>query len=71
MTRAKKTTAEPDAMDTVLSWIHPEHVAEMRYANCWDTSMPEIGTNDALYIVLKPGVKFGWGRGTYVDSGGR
>lgn len=68
VTKAPKMTEEPDGVDTVLMWLKPEHIAEMRYVNCWDMSMPEIGTNDALYIVLKPGVKFVWGKGTVVDS---
>jgi hypothetical protein len=68
MPSAPKTTAEVNGIDTVLSWIKSEHIAEMRYASCWDMSAPEVGTNDALYIVLRPGVKFEWGRGTYMDS---
>ena len=31
-----ETTIEVDGVDTVLSWIKAEHIAEMRYANCWD-----------------------------------
>jgi hypothetical protein len=27
-----------------------------------------MGTNNAIYIVLKPGVAYDWKRGSYVDS---
>lgn len=49
-----------------LESIKAEHIAEIRYVNCWDTSMPEIGTNDAIYVVLKPGVEWDWKNGSRV-----
>jgi hypothetical protein len=49
-----------------LESIKAEHIADIRYVNCWDTSMPEIGTNDAIYVVLKPGVEWDWQNGSHV-----
>jgi hypothetical protein len=56
---------------TVLTEIKPEHVEEMRYVNCWDTSMPGVRGSNALYLVLKYGVAYDPGLRTsvVVDSG--
>jgi hypothetical protein len=48
--------------------INPEHIAEVRYLDCWDTSVPGIGGQRALFITLKPGISFDRKRGSYVDS---
>lgn len=39
----------------VLADIAAEDIAEMRYVNCWDTSLPGVAGNNAIYVVLKPG----------------
>jgi hypothetical protein len=57
---------EPPVVDSVLASIRSEHLAEVRYVNCWDTSMSGLGTNNAIYIVLKPGIAWDWGRGSHV-----
>jgi hypothetical protein len=50
----------------ILKDIAAEHIAEIRYVNCWNTSMPGVAGQDAVYVVLKPGVGYRWPRGTYV-----
>ena len=51
---------------TVLSEIAPEHVAEMTYHDCSDTSMAVVGSTNALFIVLKPGVEYVQDVGSFV-----
>ena len=51
---------------TVLSEIKPEHIAEMTYVDSMDNSVGLIGSNDALFIVLKPNVVYEPGRASYV-----
>jgi hypothetical protein len=67
--RGRSSNSVPDHVITVLASIHPEHIDEMRYVGCMDTSVPGIGAQDALFIVLKPGVAFEVGRGSYVAPG--
>ncbi|MEO7085009.1 MAG: carboxypeptidase-like regulatory domain-containing protein [Gemmatimonadaceae bacterium] len=63
------STGPPGVAD-VLASIHAEHLAEIRYVNCWDKPpLPGVGGSDALFIVLKPGVQWDWKRGSrVVDS---
>ncbi len=63
--RARKPTPEPDLVDSVLASIRAGDIAEIRYVNCWDTSMPGLGTNNAVYVVLKPGLDWDWQRGSH------
>ena len=44
-------------MKNILSEIPAEDVAEMRYVDCWDTSVPFMMRN-ALFVVLKPGKSY-------------
>jgi hypothetical protein len=63
--------SEPPAVDSVLASIRAEHVEEIRLVNCWDTSLPGVGANNALYVALKPGIDWDWNRGSFVpDSSG-
>jgi hypothetical protein len=63
--------SEPPAVDSVLASVRAEHVGEIRLVNCWDTSLPGVGANNALYVTLKPGVDWDWKRGSFVpDSSG-
>ncbi len=59
---------EPAIVDSILASIKREHIAEIRYVNCWDHSMAGMGTSNAVFVVLKPGVAFDWFRGSYVDT---
>lgn len=69
---APSTHAAGGAAPTVpdfLRSVKSEDIAEMRYVNCWDTSMPELGTNNALFITLKPGIAWDWKNGSHpVDT---
>lgn len=51
---------------TVLSEIKPEHIAEMTYIDEFDNSVGKIGSNNALFVVLKPGIAYEPGRESYV-----
>jgi hypothetical protein len=51
---------------TVLSEIAPEHIAEMSYHDCFDTSMAAVGSVNALFVVLKPGVEYVQDVGSFV-----
>ncbi|HEY4305794.1 MAG TPA: carboxypeptidase-like regulatory domain-containing protein [Gemmatimonadaceae bacterium] len=53
---------------SVLSEIAPEHIAEIHYHDCFDHSMAAVGSNDAIFVVLKPGVIYQEGTGSFVIS---
>jgi hypothetical protein len=44
-------------MKDILSEIPAEDIAEMRYIDCWDSSVPFMMRN-ALFVVLKPGKSY-------------
>lgn len=46
--------------------IEPEHIAEMRFRDCFDTTVPDVGGSNALFVVLKPGVVYEPGVGSFV-----
>jgi hypothetical protein len=46
--------------------IQPEHIAEMRFRDCFDTTVPDVGGSNALFVVLKPGVIYEPGIGSFV-----
>lgn len=58
--------SEPPAVDSVLASIRAEHVDEIRLVNCWDNSLPGVGSKNALYVSLKPGIDWDWKRGSFV-----
>jgi hypothetical protein len=63
----------PDLLGTrsvmgLLMNIKKEHIDQIKYVNCWDTSMPGIGGMDAVFVTLKPGIAFDLEHGSYVDS---
>ena len=49
-----------------LSLVKPEHIAEINYRDCMDTSIGKMGDQNAAFITLKPGVAFDIKRGSYV-----
>jgi hypothetical protein len=51
---------------SVMSDIAPEHVQEISYHDCFDTSMAAVGSTDAVFIVLKPGVDYKQDVGSFV-----
>lgn len=59
----------PGSALTILSQIRPEHILEMSYHDCFDGSLGVNGGENAVFIVLKPGVGYTPGVGTrMVDS---
>lgn len=59
-----------EAIWSIMWTIRAEHVEQMEYKDCFDTSMPGLHANSALYVVLKPGVAYEPGRGSYVADAG-
>jgi hypothetical protein len=63
-------TAMADHVLLVLSKIKPEHIAQMRRIDCDEPSPfrnpPRLGTEDALFVVLKAGIGFDLDNGSYV-----
>lgn len=51
---------------SVLSDIAPEHIEEMSYHDCFDTSMAAVGSVNALFVTLKPGVEYVENVGSFV-----
>jgi hypothetical protein len=50
----------------VLSMIHPEHVAEVTFVECRDLSVDAPRGDNAVFVVLKPGIGYSDGIGTYL-----
>jgi hypothetical protein len=51
---------------SVMSDIAPEHIQEINYHDCFDTSLAAVGNNNAIFIVLKPGVEYKENVGSFV-----
>ena len=51
---------------SVMSDIAPEHIQEINYHDCFDHSMAAVGNNNAIFIVLKPGVMYKQDVGSFV-----
>ena len=51
---------------SVMSDIAPEHILEINYHDCFDASMAAVGSVDAIFIVLKPGVVYQQDVGSFV-----
>jgi hypothetical protein len=51
---------------SVMSDIAPEHIQEIHYKDCFDHSMAVVGSNDAVFITLKPGIVYVQDVGSYV-----
>jgi hypothetical protein len=66
--RGTKAKVVPGHVITVLASIHPEHIAEMTYHDCADMSLGKIGGESAMFVVLKPGIGFEVGRGSYAED---
>ena len=58
----------------ILEEIRPEHIEEIRYTDCFDTSVPGLGTRSAAFVILKTGIGYERGKGSFVvkpDSSGQ
>jgi hypothetical protein len=51
---------------SVLSDIAPEHILEINYHDCFDASMAAVGSVNAMFVVLKPGVIYKQDVGSFV-----
>ena len=54
------------SVQSVLHSIKPEHIEEMRYVDCWDMELKLARSQGGLFVVLKEGIGFRSGRGSYV-----
>lgn len=45
-------------VQSVMASIHPEHIEEVNFADCNDTSVDRVKGNSALYVTLKPGIGY-------------
>jgi hypothetical protein len=63
---ARQATNGAYDMVFALYEIQPEHIAEMRFRDCFDTTVPDVGGSNALFVVLKAGVVYEPGVGSYV-----
>jgi hypothetical protein len=50
---------------SVLSEIAPEHIQEINYRDCFD-QVPAVGMENAIFVVLKPGVVYKQDVGSFV-----
>ena len=50
----------------ILMEIKPEHIAEMTFKDCFDTTVEGNAKKNALFVVLKPGVGYRPGAHSYV-----
>jgi len=53
---------------SVLSEIPPEHIQEMNYRDCFDSTLKMVGSQNALFITLKPGIGYQRNVGSFVDD---
>jgi hypothetical protein len=56
---------------TVLSEIKPEHIAEITYLDEFDNTVGKIGSQSAIFVVLKPGIDYEPGKPSYVIADDR
>jgi carboxypeptidase family protein len=56
------------ATDSTLASVKAEHIDQIRWVDCNDHSLPGMGTSNAIFITLKPGVGWDYARGSFVDS---
>ena len=57
-------------IQSVMASIHPEHIAEVTFADCNDTTVDAVKGSSAIFVALKPGVAFEPGIGSYVLDAG-
>ncbi len=56
------------SLPDLLKSVDARDIASIQYVNCWDVSDPRMGSYNALYVQLKPGVSWNWNQGTVRDS---
>ena len=50
----------------ILKEIRPEHIEEITYTDCFDNAVPGLGTKNAAFVILKAGVGYERGRGSFI-----
>jgi hypothetical protein len=59
----------PVSVQSALDKVRPEHIAEMSYVDCRDThSTDMVRGQNALFVVLKPGIGYDLVRGSFVAA---
>jgi hypothetical protein len=53
-------------IQSVMTSIHPEHISEVTFADCNDTTVDKVKGNSAVFVALKPGIGFEPGIGSFV-----
>jgi hypothetical protein len=53
-------------VQSVMASIHPEHIEEVTFADCNDTTVNRVKGNSAIFVALKAGVAYDPGVGSYV-----
>lgn len=67
--RANKLSKIAPGNATILSEIEPEHISEMNYHDCFEQPISRmIGSVNALFITLKPGVGYRPGSHSFVTA---
>ena len=67
--RANKLSKIAPGNATILSEIEPEHIAEMNYRDCFELAVNrQVGSVNALFITLKPGVGYRPGSRSFVTG---
>jgi hypothetical protein len=62
--------ALPLFVSSVLNDIKAEHIAEIHYTDCMDFSAERVNSESSVFVVLKPGIGFEQGVGSYVSDRG-
>jgi hypothetical protein len=60
--------ATPIDVQSALERIRPEHIDEITYSMCGDTTVNRVKGDNAVFVTLKPGVEYDMVRGSYVVS---
>lgn len=54
-----------EAAMSIMAAVHPEHIAELSFKDCFDYAIKGLHSTNAVFIVLKPFIGFDPKRGTY------
>jgi hypothetical protein len=55
-------------VQSILTSIRPEHVAEMTFNDCFESYIKINHGANSVFVILKPGVGFEPGLGSYVEE---
>jgi hypothetical protein len=60
----------PLLLEAILTAIRPEHIAEMKYNDCFEESAKVNQGANSIFITLKPGIGYSRNTGSYVLADG-